>query len=299
MTGKTLLVINPVSGKGEAKRLLLDIVLLLTDAGCEVTVLPTKKGNATAERVAAYLNRGDTCAFDMIVACGGDGTLNQTVEGVLRSGMQLPIGYIPLGSTNDFAASLGIPSDYAEAAAHLLAGKPVPHDIGLFGDRHFTYIACCGAFAETSYSTNQTLKNLFGHTAYVINALPGLKSLRPITATVQTETETIGGRFIFCALSNTTTAGGIVKLDGYGVDFSDGLFELILIKYPQDLIEAGRVAKKLLSADMNDPLIVLRRVRACTLTVSEPIGWSLDGEDGGKCRNVRLSVEKSAVHILK
>lgn len=297
MIGNTLLVVNPVSGKGAARYELLDIVMRLSDAGCEVTVFPTRADTDNSAEIASRLHAEHR--YDMVVACGGDGTLNITVEGVLRSQKQVPIGYIPLGTTNDFASSLGIPSDTDEAIAHVLAGEPVKHDIGLFGDRHFTYIACCGAFTETSYSTNQTLKSIFGHAAYVFGALPSLPSIRPIEMTVETDCETISGRYLFCALSNTTTAGGFVKLDGQGVDFSDGLFELILIGYPSDLIDAGRVAKKLATANMNDPLIVIRHVTACKITLGTAVGWSLDGEDGGKTDHVHISVQKSAIEILK
>lgn len=297
MIGNTLLVINPVSGKGEARFELLPIVTRLSEAGCEVTVFPTRADTDNAEEIASRLHASHS--YDMVVAVGGDGTLNLTVEGVLRSAKKVPIGYIPLGTTNDFASSLGIPSDTDDAIAHVLAGEPVPHDIGLFGDRHFTYIACCGAFTESSYSTNQTLKSIFGHAAYVFGALPSLASIRPIEMTVKTDCETITGKYLFCALSNTTTAGGFVKLDGQGVDFSDGLFELILIGYPQDLIDAGRVAKKLATANMNDPLIVIRHITACEITLGAPLGWSLDGEDGGKMGTVHLSVQKSAIEILK
>ena len=297
MIGNVLLVINPVSGKGEARFELLPIVTRLSDAGCEVTVFPTRADTDNATEIASRLHASHH--YDMVVACGGDGTLNLTVDAVLRSQKKVPLGYIPLGTTNDFAASLGIPSDTDEAIAHLLDGEPVAHDIGSFGEKHFTYIACCGAFTETSYRTNQTLKNIFGHTAYVIGALPSLASLRPIAMKVTTDCETIEGKYIFCAVSNTTSAGGFVKLDGHGVDFSDGLFELILIGYPQDLIDAGRVAKKLATANMNDPLIVIRHVTGCEITLETPLGWSLDGEDGGKTDNVRISVQKSAIEILK
>ena len=297
MIGKTLLVVNPVSGKGQARYELLDIVVRLSDAGCEVTVFPTRADMDNAHEIASRLHADHP--YDMVVAVGGDGTLNLTVEGVLQSQKQVPIGYIPLGTTNDFASSLGIPSDTDDAITHVLTGEPVPHDVGLFGTRHFSYIACCGVFTEASYSTNQTLKSIFGHAAYVMNALPSLASLRPIEMTVKTDAETIEGKFVFCALSNTTTAGGFVKLDGHGVDFSDGLFELILIRCPQDIIDAGRIAKNLASANINDPLIVLRHVSACEITLKEPVGWSLDGEDGGKTNEARLLVEKSAVEIVK
>ncbi len=297
MNGKTLLVVNPIAGKGAAKRHLMNIIAKLSDGGCEVTVLPTKKGHETVDKIASYLSRKP--GFHLVVACGGDGTLNLTAEGVLRSGTRTPIGYIPFGSTNDFAASLGIPSEPAKAVSIILKGKPTPHDIGRFNERHFTYIACCGAFSDTSYTTNQTMKNILGHTAYLINAIPSLASIHPMTLSVTADGETIEGKFIFCALANTTTVAGVVKLSERRVRFGDGLFELLLIRYPQDLAEAGRVASKLLSSNLHDPLIVLRHVKCCRVTSAEPIAWSLDGEDGGKTKNPTISVEKNAIDILK
>lgn len=294
MTGKVLLVINPRSGKGMAKKVLLDIVTRLCDGGCTVTVLPTKKGNSTINTIAA-----ESQNYDMIVACGGDGTLNMVAEGVAASEIKRPIGYIPLGSTNDFATSLGIPSDTGKAVEAILAGSPRPHDLGCFGDRHFTYIACCGAFTETSYNTPQTLKNLFGHAAYILNIVPCLADIHPMEIEAETEDGLIAGKFIFCALANTTTAAGFIKLDGKDVNFSDGKFEFILIRFPKDLAEGNRVAAKLLKGDMNDPLIEIRHTSFVRFRSDKPIGWSLDGENGGKHDSVLLSVEKNAVSILK
>ena len=294
MTGKVLLVINPRSGKGMAKKVLLDIVTRLCDGGCTVTVLPTKKGNSTINTIAA-----ESQNYDMIVACGGDGTLNMVAEGVAASEIKRPIGYIPLGSTNDFATSLGIPSDTGKAVEAVLAGSPRPHDLGCFGDRHFTYIACCGAFTETSYNTPQTLKNLFGHAAYILNIVSCLADIHPMEIEAETEDGLIAGKFIFCALANTTTAAGFIKLDGKDVNFSDGKFEFILIRFPKDLAEGNRVAAKLLKGDMNDPLIEIRHTSFVRFRSDKPIGWSLDGENGGKHDSVLLSVEKNAVSILK
>ena len=294
MTGKVLLVINPRSGKGMAKKVLLDIVTRLCDGGCTVTVLPTKKGNSTINTIAA-----ESQNYDMIVACGGDGTLNMVAEGVAASEIKRPIGYIPLGSTNDFATSLGIPSDTGKAVEAILAGSPRPHDLGCFGDRHFTYIACCGAFTETSYNTPQTLKNLFGHAAYILNIVSCLADIHPMEIEAETEDGLIAGKFIFCALANTTTAAGFIKLDGKDVNFSDGKFEFILIRFPKDLAEGNRVAAKLLKGDMNDPLIEIRHTSFVRFRSDKPIGWSLDGENGGKHDSVLLSVEKNAVSILK
>lgn len=294
MTGNLLLVINPRSGKSMAKRVLLDIVTILTDGGCAVTVLPTKAGTQTVERIAAEAGK-----YDLIVACGGDGTMNMVVEGVLASKTQKPIGYIPLGSTNDFATSMNIPSNYKDAARAILLGSPAPHDIGNFCGRHFVYIACCGAFTETSYNTSQTLKNMFGHAAYIMNLVPGLAEIRPLMLNLETDDGPVSGKYIFCALANTMSAAGLIHLDGKHVNFSDGKFELILIRYPADLLEANRVTAKLLHNDMNDPLIEIHHTSALRFASEEPIGWSLDGENGGKHASSQLTVEKNAVFILK
>lgn len=294
MTGKALLVINPLSGKRAAKRVLLDIVTRLSDGGCVVTVLPTKPGGVTTDVVAETAKE-----YDLVIACGGDGTLNMVAEGIIRSGTRVPVGYIPLGSTNDFAASLAIPTDYRSAVDAILAGEPHPHDIGCFNGRHFTYIACCGAFTRTSYDTSQTLKNLFGHTAYLLNLGGSLADIRPIDMTVETGEGTLEGSFIFCALANTTTAAGIIRLDGTGVDFSDGKFELILIRYPKDLVQGSRVAGKLLRGEVNDPLIEIRHTSYAKIRSEPAVGWSLDGENGGEHGDVVLSVEKKAFGIIK
>lgn len=297
VTGKTLLVINPIAGKGVAKRHLMDIVTRLSEGGCTVTVLPTQKGSATADRIASLLSVEK--AFDMVVACGGDGTLNITVEGMARSGKKTPLGYIPLGSTNDFATSLGISSDIPAAIDTILKGTPVPHDLGNFNGRRFAYVACCGAFADTSYNTSQSMKNLLGHTAYLINAIPSLASIRPLNVTISADGETIQGKYIFCGVGNTTVMAGTVKLGNETVNFNDGKFELLLIRFPKDLIEAGRIATKLLAGSIDDPTISIRQVKCCRILSAEPVGWSLDGEDGGKSKISTISVEKSAIDILK
>lgn len=296
--GKRLLfIVNPRAGKGLAKRALLELIDILTDGGFTVTVLPTKPGKETPEKLVAMLT--DEHGYDRVVACGGDGTLQLTVSGVLQAGIKMPIGYIPLGTTNDFAASLDIPSDWRKAARALLEAEPTPHDIGLFDKRPFTYIACCGAFAETSFATSQTLKNQIGHAAYLLNALPALSTLRPLQLEIEADGMQFDGSFLFCALANTRSVGGLVHLDESQVDFQDGKFELLLIRYPGNLLETGRLAAKVLTSETDDPLLVLRHVTSCRIRSKTEVSWSLDGEDGGKHTESLLFVEKCAVDILK
>ncbi len=296
MTGKLLLAVNPRAGKSAAKRHLLELIELLTDGGCEVTVLPTKPGEKTPEQISSLLQSG---RFDFAAACGGDGTLHLAVDGVLRSGTNLPIGYLPFGSTNDFAVSLGIPTDWRKAAAALLKAEPVPHDVGLFNGKPFTYIACCGAFAETSFNTSQSLKNLLGHTAYLFNALPALSELRPVQLEVHSDGGDFAGSFLFCAVANTRSVAGMVRLGETQVDFQDGKFELLLVRYPANLKDAGRLTAKLLNGETDDPLLHLCHVGSCQIVAKEPCVWSLDGEDGGKEPLSEIRVEKCAVAVLK
>lgn len=297
MTGKLLLAVNPCAGKGKAKRVLLEIVSMLTEGGCEVTVLPTKPGTETPEKIASLLTAGN--GYDLVAACGGDGTLHLTVDGVLQAGTNTPIGYIPMGTTNDFAASLGIPAAWRDAVRSLLDAHPVKHDIGFFNGKAYTYIACCGAFAETSFSTSQSLKNQIGHTAYVLGALPALTSLHPLQLEIEADDLYLAGSFLFCALANTRSVAGMVQLSPEQVHFQDGKFELFLIHYPNNLLDAGKLAAKLLASEIDDPLIQLHPVSSCKIRSAAPVSWSLDGEDGGKHTEISLSVEKTAIEILK
>lgn len=296
MTGKLLLAVNPRAGKGQAKRVLLEIVGMLTDGGFAVTVLPTKPGTETPEKIASLLRAG---AYDRAVACGGDGTLHLVVDGVLRAETHTPVGYIPLGSTNDFANSLHIPTAWRDATKALLKATPVGHDIGFFNGQPYTYIACCGAFAETSFSTSQTLKNQIGHAAYLLGALPALTAIHPLQLEVEADGLHMAGPFLFCALANTRSMAGIVHLKPEQVHFQDGKFELLLIRYPHNLLDAGKLAAKLLASDTDDPLVILHHVSSCKIRSRTPVSWSLDGEDGGKHTEISLSVEKSAIDVLK
>lgn len=294
MIGKTLLVINPRAGTGGARTALFDIVMRFSERGAVVTVYPTRPGNETV----AYLKEHGR-EYDTIVACGGDGTLNATVEGILQSETSANLGYIPMGSTNDFSISMKIPTNTRKATDALLSGFPVPLDIGTFNGRHFCYIAACGLFVDSSYTTSQSLKNILGHAAYLLNALPTLADLHPVRLRVEAHGLTMEGNYALCAFTNSTSAAGIVRFDGNRINFNDGLFELILIEMPADLGDASRIAGKLLSGNMEDPAITVLHTDAVRVLSEKPVGWSVDGENGGSQLEVFLTVEKSAVRILK
>ena len=183
-----------------------------------------------------------TCRFlglDGIVAIGGDGTFNETVAGILESGTNVPVGYIPSGSTNDFANSLGLSTDPVEAAKNIAAGKIERFDVGSFNGRYFTYVASFGAFTRTSYSTPQNVKNTLGHTAYLLEGIQEISQLRPSHVRIELEGRVIEDDFLFGAISNSISVGGILTLDPKQVDMTDGKFELLLVRAPKDLLEVS------------------------------------------------------------
>ena len=228
-----LLIINPCAGQKKAKKLLVEIIDILNRAGFEVITYITS-GPGDAEN--ACIRYADQVS--RIVCCGGDGTFNETVSGVLKSGKNIPIGYIPAGSTNDFASSLHLSNDILQATRDIVDGQPKHLDIGSFGNRYFSYVASFGAFTRTSYTTPQSLKNALGHTAYVLNGIQELSQIRshPLRFTLS-DGSIIEGRFLFGAISNSTSLGGVLTLTPDQVDMADGKLELLLIRAPKDLFE--------------------------------------------------------------
>lgn len=294
MLGKTLLVVNPRAGIGNVKNYLLDIVTKLNDGGGIVTVYPTKPGGSLESFMRDCGND-----FDTVIACGGDGTLNMTVGAMLGNRSSANLGYIPMGSTNDFSISMKIPSNYRKATDALISGFPVPLDIGMFNGRPFCYISACGLFVDSSYTTSQSLKNILGHAAYLLNALPTLADLRSVRLRVEVNGKAHEGDYALCAFTNSTSAAGVVKFDGKKINFNDGLMELILIKMPSDLATASRIAGKLLAGNLEDDMFELAHADSVRVTSETPVGWSVDGENGGRLTEAYLTVKKSAVRLLK
>ena len=271
-----LLIINPTAGKLRGKSGIYDILGPLCAAGFRVTTYTTA-ARGEAEEVARRFGG----QFDRILCCGGDGTLNEVVDGMLSGGIVCPLGYIPAGSTNDFAATLGLSGDLSALVNRFIIGKPRTLDVGCFnGARYFSYVASFGAFTSSSYTAPQLTKNAIGHLAYVLEGIKDLPSLQPIELRAETENGRVyEGNFIFGAVSNSTSIGGMVKLDASLVDLSDGMFELLLIHMPKTIAELHRILLALTSRDYAAaPELVLTRTRAVTVRSAETLPWALDGE---------------------
>lgn len=271
---KLLLLINPCSGKKRANHRLADIVDVFNRGGYDVTVYVTAdRGDATRTAAAR------AAEFDRIVCIGGDGTLNEVISGVCASGAETPIGYIPAGSTNDFANSLRLPKDLLEAAKDIVAGTPQKLDIGRFNDRYFSYIASFGAFTRTSYATPQNMKNALGHLAYLLAGVKEIAAIRSTHLRVTTaEGETFEDDYIFGAISNSTSVAGVLTLSSELVDMRDGRFELLLIRKPQNAIELSNCVVSLLAQKYDTPMLTLTSSSRVTVAGGAGMDWTLDGE---------------------
>ncbi len=271
---KILFVMNPVSGQRRANKFLPDIINLFNRAGYETLVYLTGNQGDAAEMVAKR-----AAEVDLVVCCGGDGTFNETVSGILKSGVDVPVGYIPAGSTNDFASSLKLPSGIMQAAQYILDGEPVPYDVGLFGDRHFTYVASFGAFTRTSYTTPQNIKNALGHTAYVLSGIEEISKIRKEHIRMEMDGQVVEDDFLFGAICNSTSVGGILTLDPKQVDMGDGLFEILLVRAPQNLAEISDCILAVQKGDYDAcDMITFRSANRMKIYADPELPWTLDGE---------------------
>ena len=254
----------------------------------------TGQGNA---RDLAAAHGGEA---ELVVCLGGDGTFNEVVSGLLTAGHTTPIGYIPCGSTNDFAGSIGLKKTIPAATDAILAGSPQTYDVGLFGGRHFTYVASFGAFTRASYATSQDVKNALGHLAYVLEGIKDISKIRPHHVRFELESgEVIEDDYIFGAISNSTSLGGLLTLDPKTVDMNDGLFELLLVKMPKNVIELNDCIRMLTEQVYNPPVVTFCTASRVTVVADPTMEWSLDGEWGSGSERIEVCNLHDAIRLIK
>ena len=289
-----LMIINPCSGKLKSKTCLFDILSEFCKENYLITSQITQKRNH-ATSIVKNLVRKKT---ELIICCGGDGTLNEVITGVMQLDRKVPIGYIPTGSTNDFANSISIPLDPAKAAKNIINGENRFIDIGIFNGKYFSYIASFGAFSSVSYTAPQASKNIFGHTAYVLERIKDIGSIRPIKIAYEINGEKKEGEYIFGCVANTFSIGGMLKLSDDVVNMNDGLFEVLLIKAPKNVTDLHKEIRGLINSDFSDEVFEFFKIDKITFEMPKEIDWSLDGEYAKGEEKVEISAIKDAI-LLK
>lgn len=295
MQNKRLLIIaNPKSGKAKVKNVLLRIVEIFSNDGYLVTVYPTKAhGDATA--FASQIKENE---YDRIVVCGGDGTLNEVITGFMQSKLKCTIGYIPLGTLNEWSSSLNISRDALQAAKDILDGEYTQLDIGKFNDKYFTYTASFGAFTKASYATSQNVKNVLGQAAYFLEGIKCLADIKPIHLKFKYDNKEIEGDYLFGAISNSMSVGGVVKFKENLVKLNDGLFEIVLIKNPASISQFSSIVDGILRKDLTHDGIEFFHTNEITVIGGENIDWTLDGEFSPGSDTVTITNIPSALRLI-
>lgn len=296
MEKKLLFIVNPRAGKTKSRAPLFDAVSIYSEAGYLVCVKQTKRrGDAT--RFAAELG----AEFDLVVCHGGDGTLNETVNGLMRLPKERRplVSYLPGGSTNDFAASLNISSDLAVAAQRAMRMEKRDLDVGVFGSRNFVYVASFGAFTRTTYTVPQDIKNMFGHFAYMLEGAKDLETLRPYRMTITADGEPIRGEYLFGAVSNSTSIAGLMKISPEKVSFNDGQFELLLVPVPKSPQAVQALIRALVYQDYESSAgLIFRHVKHVVAETEENIPWTLDGEYAPGAPRIEIGIEDNGIQML-
>ena len=291
---KMLFVMNPYAGTRQGAKNATDIISIFNRADFETQVYIT-----ASQGDAARATRDRAGSVDLVVCSGGDGTFNETVTGILESGVDVPVGYIPCGSTNDFATSLSLPTDVRKAAQAIVEGRPVAYDVGRFHDRYFSYVASFGAFTKASYATPQNVKNALGHMAYILGGISELSQIRKERVRIEMDDKVIEDDFIFGAVSNSTSMGGILTLDPKQVDMRDGKFELLLVRAPKSLAEIGECLQALQSQKYNCGMITFLSTEKLKVYAKTSMPWSLDGERADGREEIEIENLHHAIRLMQ
>lgn len=291
---RLLFVYNPKAGKGTVTKNLHEIVDVFVKANYTVAVYPTQKqGDA-----CRLMQSREPGMYDLIVCSGGDGTLREVVNGLMKSDESVPVGYIPAGSTNDFARSLGLSDNIVEAARNIAKGVVFPCDAGNFNGENFVYIAAFGLFTEVSYATNQQWKNIFGHAAYILQGVKCLSSIQSYEVQVEYDEGVMKGNYIYGMITNSLSVGGFKNITGKNVSFDDGKFEVILIRRPATFAELNDIIISLMRQSFDAYCMQSFKTSYLKIKSREDINWTLDGEFGGSYTDVTIQNVQKAFPII-
>ncbi|MDF2566846.1 MAG: putative lipid kinase [Oscillospiraceae bacterium] len=294
MNKKMLFILNPFAGKAQIKNKLLDIINIFTQNGYDVTVHPTQK-----EMDAYHVVQQNYKDYEVVVCAGGDGTLNEVVKGLMACNGKVKLGYIPSGTMNDFATSLKLSKNMIHAAKEIVGGESFLCDIGCFNEQYFTYIAAFGAFTDVAYRTTQQAKNILGRLAYILEGIKRLHTMKAYHLIVTQEDCVIEDDFIFGMVTNSDFVGGFKGLSGKGVVLNDGLFEVMLVKMPQNVMDLNNIIGALATQDLSSEYIYSFRTCDITFVSEEKVPWTLDGEYGGSHQIAKIGNKPDSIEFLK
>ena len=290
---RVLMIVNPRSGRRKPFLSAGKIADLFANRNMEVGIYFT-----SLDYNADYLVNEHGEEAEIVACCGGDGTISDIIKGMMKGGVQKPLGYMPAGTTNDLARSLGMQTNMMKSAKTIVYGRPRPLDVGSFDDDYFIYIASFGAFTEVSYATPQKAKNLFGRLAYLFNAFRYMNKISSHHVKVNADTRMVEGDYIFGAVTNSKSVAGIFKFDDDMVDFNDGLYEVLLIKKPKKKLEVIGILLSMLNKSYKNENITLFRASEVDFIMDEELDWAVDGECMHGGRRVHIKNNKHAVNII-
>lgn len=293
MGQKLMLIMNPTAGKGQYRASIPNVLEIFCAHGYIVTVYMTQRAGH-AKQLAGDCG-GD---YDIVVCCGGDGTLHEVISGLMTLRVRPTLGYIPMGTANDVGTTLGIPKNAERAARIITEENTIPFDVGLMDGHYFTYIAAFGAFTEVSYETAQQSKQVLGHLAYILEGLSHFGKINPRRLTVEYDSEKIEDEFIFGCVTNSTSIAGLVKLKSDLVDLGDGLFEVILVKVPKNLADLNNIFMGIITQKYDPEYVMLFQAKEIKFTFEEDVSWTRDGENGGEYQEVKLENIQGGVQLI-
>ncbi|SHO52004.1 diacylglycerol/lipid kinase family protein [Anaerocolumna xylanovorans] len=296
MKNRILFIYNPLAGKSKIKTWLSSIVECFGRGNYEVVIYATKGKKDAKNIVIDCLKRE---SYDLVVCSGGDGTLNEVISGIMESDKKPVIGYLPSGTTNDFAYNLKLPKSLPKAAEVVLHGEVFPCDIGVINGKYFTYTAAFGLFTDASYETSQAQKNTLGRMAYILEGIKRLPNWKAYQIEIHYGERIIKDNFIYGMVTNSVSVGGFRGIAGKDVLLDDGLFEGIFVKMPQNVIEFQAVINDLLKGNLNSDHIYYFPIKNITLICEEKVPWSIDGEYGGEYNTIEIENLHKAISIVR
>lgn len=288
-----MIIVNPIAGKGSAKNAIYEIVDELVRFENLPAVFTTQYNGHATKLIHEYAK-----AFDFIICCGGDGTLNEVISSIMCLDKQIYLGYVPAGTVNDFASTLNITKNPREGVRMMLSERTFACDIGKFNEQFFTYVAGFGAFTDVSYTTSQTIKSVLGKAAYFLESMKHLPNFKTYALKINYENQVIEDKFAFGAITNSKSVGGMQSASTKTAELDDGLFEVLFIRMPQNPLDLQFLITTLLKQEINEKFMCFFKTDRLLIESEEEIRWTLDGEDGGLHKKIIIENKNKAITFL-